>query len=305
MRKGFLATGILLIAVFASVYLFIPSRLIISEVGIAKCSLPAAKRFIFDGSNWTAWKQADSLSEDAYRHQLTNTFYSKADVIISNKNDIRQTALMLVPFGMDSIGVEWKDTIATGNNPFTRITRYNNARQLKKHMDALMSQLLGFLNNKDNIYSTHIFKEQLADRPLLTRRIVLERFPTADDAYNLINTLNLYARQSGDSATGPAMKYSSTIDSLTHELMVAIPTSKTLKGTNEFIIKNLVGGNLIATEIRGGEGSIQIGWNGIRAYKADYQLSSPAIPFESMITDRTKEPDTSKWITRIYYPVRI
>ncbi|HTF30463.1 MAG TPA: hypothetical protein VK625_16535, partial [Flavitalea sp.] len=240
MRKGFLGTGILLIAVFASVYLFIPSRLIISEKGIAKCSLPAAKRLVFDGSNWQAWKRADSLSEDAYRYQLTNTFYSKTDVIISNKSESWQTVLMLVPFGIDSIGVEWKDTIATGNNPFTRITRYNKARRLKKHMDSLISQLLGFLNNKDNIYSTHIFKEQLADRPLLTRRTVLERYPTADDAYNLINTLKLYAKQSGDSATGPAMKYSSPLDSLTHELIVAIPTSKTLKGTNEFIIKNLV-----------------------------------------------------------------
>ena len=29
---------------------------------------------------------------------------------------------------------------------------------------------------------------------------------------------------------------------------------------------------------------------------------SPAIPFESLITNRLEEPDTSKWVTKIYYP---
>jgi hypothetical protein len=28
-----------------------------------------------------------------------------------------------------------------------------------------------------------------------------------------------------------------------------------------------------------------------------------AIPFQSLITDRVKEPDTAKWITKLYAPV--
>ena len=34
----------------------------------------------------------------------------------------------------------------------------------------------------------------------------------------------------------------------------------------------------------------------------DNALSSPAIPFESLVTNRMQEPDTSKWVTKIYYP---
>jgi hypothetical protein len=41
----------------------------------------------------------------------------------------------------------------------------------------------------------------------------------------------------------------------------------------------------------------------VQKYKDDYQRVSPAIPFYSLITDRLKEPDSSKWITKIYFPV--
>jgi len=35
----------------------------------------------------------------------------------------------------------------------------------------------------------------------------------------------------------------------------------------------------------------------------DYQRAIIAIPFQMLITDRTKETDSTKWITRLYYPV--
>ena len=35
----------------------------------------------------------------------------------------------------------------------------------------------------------------------------------------------------------------------------------------------------------------------------DHSLSAPVIPFEYIITDRSKEPDTSKWITKICFPI--
>jgi hypothetical protein len=36
---------------------------------------------------------------------------------------------------------------------------------------------------------------------------------------------------------------------------------------------------------------------------SDYQQTAMAIPFESLVTDRSREPDTLKWITNIYVPV--
>jgi hypothetical protein len=304
MRKGFLATGIFLAAVFAAVYLFIPSKLIISEVGIVNCSLPAAQRFLFEQKHWPDWIDYDSLNAAGKRYQVTNTTFTRTDINIDSDSESYTTTLQLIPFNIDSTGIEWGDTLYTGNNPFTRIGQYQKAKALKKQMDAVMKNMTSFLDDKKQIYSLHIVRAQLKDEPLLSKRIILDHLPSAGDAYKLIDEVKANAASQGDSARGPAMKYSSSIDSINFELMVAIPTTRLLKSNKDFIAKGLVGGNLIAAEIKGGEWTIKKAWENIRQYKADYRLSSPAIPFESMITDRTKEPDTSKWITRIYYPLR-
>jgi hypothetical protein len=304
MRKGFLATGIFLIAVFAAVYLFIPSRLVISEAGIVNCSLPAAQRFLFEQKHWPAWINYDSLAGEGHLYKVTNTTFTKTDIVVDSDSESYITTLRLIPFNLDSTGIEWGDTLYTGNNPFTRISQYQKAKALKKQLNVVMHNMTSFLNDKKKIYSANIVRAQLKDEPLLSKRIIIDHYPTAEDGYKLIGEVKKNAVLQGDSAIGPAMKYSSAIDSNNFELMVAVPTTRLLKSNNGFIAKGLVGGNLIATEIRGGEWTIKQGWNNIRQYKADYKLSSPAIPFESMITDRTKEPDTSRWITKIYYPLR-
>jgi hypothetical protein len=41
----------------------------------------------------------------------------------------------------------------------------------------------------------------------------------------------------------------------------------------------------------------------MKAYMKDFKLTSPAMPFELLVTNRANEPDTSKWVTKIYYPI--
>jgi hypothetical protein len=65
----------------------------------------------------------------------------------------------------------------------------------------------------------------------------------------------------------------------------------------------LGGGNILITEIKGGSASIDKAFKEMENYVSDYRRTPPAIPFQSLVTDRMKEPDTSKWITRIFYPV--
>ncbi len=302
MRKVLLVIcGITLLFVIG-VYLLVPATLRIAEAGVVSASFPAAKRFIFEKQNWHKWSDPESFLN--HSHEITNTFFTKTDIMISNKDGQYQTSLRLIPLNIDSTGIEWEYTLPTGNNPFTRIGKYMQAKRLKMHMDSVMLLLVNFLNDKDRVYGTAVRKEQLPDRPLLSRYIVLNREPTPADTYELLSKVQEQARLQNDSAIGPAMKYSARIDSTRFELMVAIPTSRMLKTNGDYVAKGLVGGNLIATEVHGGESELRKAWKGLEEYKADHRLSSPAIPFEEMRTDRTKEKDSSKWITKIYYPIR-
>lgn len=85
--------------------------------------------------------------------------------------------------------------------------------------------------------------------------------------------------------------------------MVAIATEKELTGTSRFKVKKMVLGNILFAVAKGGLWSIQKSEKQLFYYVTDYHKSSPAIPFQSLITDRSAEPDTNKWQTGLYYPV--
>jgi hypothetical protein len=65
----------------------------------------------------------------------------------------------------------------------------------------------------------------------------------------------------------------------------------------------LGGGNILAAEVKGGPHTIGRGFEVIEKYTEDHNRIAPAMPFQSMVTDRRREPDTSRWITKLYLPV--
>ena len=65
----------------------------------------------------------------------------------------------------------------------------------------------------------------------------------------------------------------------------------------------MVPGNILVSEIKGGDYSAREALREMHQFMTDNNMSSPAIPFQSLVTNRMEEPDTLKWITKIYYPV--
>jgi hypothetical protein len=96
----------------------------------------------------------------------------------------------------------------------------------------------------------------------------------------------------------------STADSINFLTKVAIPVNKRLKDSGKISYRWMLGGGkILVTEIKGGFYSIKKGFTEMDNYVNDYKRIAPAIPFQSLITDRIREPDTTKWITKIFYPV--
>jgi hypothetical protein len=56
-------------------------------------------------------------------------------------------------------------------------------------------------------------------------------------------------------------------------------------------------------EVKGGFLTIDAAYKELQLFIEDYQRTSMAIPFESLITDRRIEQDTMKWISIICQPV--
>ena len=65
----------------------------------------------------------------------------------------------------------------------------------------------------------------------------------------------------------------------------------------------MVPGKILVAEVKGGAYTADEALRQLTMYMDDNHLVSPAIPFQSLVTERSKEPDTTKWITKIYFPV--
>ncbi len=55
--------------------------------------------------------------------------------------------------------------------------------------------------------------------------------------------------------------------------------------------------------MKGGRSVSDSAMKKMELFASDHRLFNIALPFLSLITDRTKEKDSSKWVTKIYYPV--
>ena len=60
---------------------------------------------------------------------------------------------------------------------------------------------------------------------------------------------------------------------------------------------------LLMAEVCGGDWTVSQAIGQLQLFIKDYRMESVAPSFETLVTDRSKEPDTTKWVTRIYFPV--
>ena len=65
----------------------------------------------------------------------------------------------------------------------------------------------------------------------------------------------------------------------------------------------MVLGNILTGEVKGGVYVVTQAEQELKNFVTDFRRMSPAIPYQSLITNRMQETDTAKWITRLYYPI--
>src|ERR1700755_1501609 len=88
-----------LIVLIACVYIFIPSRLIISKIIKGNTSVNAAHRYLLDTSQWHKW-----WPRDQPEYTITGVFYNEVRFRISNDGDTSAGgALRIGGIGYDSL----------------------------------------------------------------------------------------------------------------------------------------------------------------------------------------------------------
>lgn len=301
---------------FLFTYFFIPSKIEISKVQFIKCSVNGASRVLRDESSWKNWWPKKFHNEDkkkqpadssffynGYSYQLKDVFYNSVSILIQSKNTSIHSRINLVRISTDSLVAIWKCNFKEVSNPFKRISNYQKAIKLREDLTSILLAYKNFIEQPSNIYGVNFNVIMSKDSTLVAIKKTCKTYPSTSDIYALIGKLKSYIREQNAKENNLPMLNVKTLQDSTFEMMVAIPVNKQLPGKSDIFFSRFVPWKVLTAEVRGGNKTVENALAQMKTYINDYQKTAMAIPFASLVTDRSKEPDTSKWITRIYTPV--
>ena len=287
-------------------FFLIPSILTIDETTTIHASPPAALRVLQKEDYWKKWWPTDSATQLTYgkthfiiREKLHNQF--KLDIV--HKSDSIKSVLNIIPINYDTVQIEWIAVQKTSTNPFTRIRQYFSHAERKKEIRTILAAMNSYMGQQKNIYGIDFRREVVSDTLMVSIKKEFNAYPGVLQIDSMIQTLRKYILSQNAKAVDSPMLHVDEIGKDHFTAQVAIPTDKPLKNSGEIEFRRMVQGYMLIADVKGGQATVQTAIAEIENMLRDFMRTSPAIPFELMITDRAKEPDTTKWITRIYYPV--
>ena len=305
MKKILIGLVLSMAFLLAAVYLFIPHKIKIEAIVPLNAAVPGVLRTLENDSNWKRWWPGETpfaYNEESYfiRGNIFNVF----DIDIYTDKDTINSRMELVFVKTNTMMILWNAEQVHSNNPFKRFTQYRHAKEMEKNLKAILQSMKAFLEKRENIYGFDIKEILVKDSVLISTRRTFDHFPNTQEVDAMIQSLKKYIVQNNAIEKNLPMLNVVKLDSSHYKAMTAIPVDRALPETNEFAPKFLLkGGYILEAQIQGGPFTIENSLKEFENFRADYKFNSPAIPYQLLVTDRVKEADTTKWITRLYYPV--
>lgn len=306
MRK-WIAAIIVLMLILVCVYWFIPKEVSIHQRIIIPANIKAFARKISNENDWNQWWSGKRKSQSSFEYKgniytLTEKKLSSLVINIFTGKDSLTTELTFIPLQSDSIEVAWSSLNGEKKKLLSRIGN-SSTKNINEDIHFLLNKIQSVYSNEDNIYGFHIVNDLVADSNFIFTSTTSAKYPTTDAVYKMVDRLKSYVQKNGAKETGYPMLNIYREDSF-YIAKVAVPIDKKLNDYGDIQYRwMLKGGNILITEVKGGPHQIEKAFNEMANYVDDHRRTAPAIPFQSLITDRRQEPDTNKWVTKIYWPV--
>lgn len=302
MKKAlFVASGILLI-LLAAVYLLIPSRLNVVVVLPVKCNVNAADRSLRDTANFAKWW--GDQDSGVVRCRVTGLFRRMVDVMIDDRGLRIPSRLSVVPnIRVDSCSLRWEVDLSSGLNPIGRIERYRRAKSLGSDMQGILAGLGSRLEDQRLVYGMEITEGNTTDSALVSTVRTFDHYPSDSVIYSLIGKLQQFVERNGGHETGyPMLNVTGELRG-EYKVEVGLPIDGFMAGKGDINWRRLIRVVFLEADVRGGDRTVRKAVSQMANYISDYQRTVMAIPYQSLVTDRMQERDTTKWVTRLYVPV--
>ena len=312
MKKWFLAS-IALILLLLFVYFLVPGDIQIHPRLLVAANTKAFARVISDDQKRTDWwpekkinrNQSYSVFEfNGNTYSFTKKNLSSLVVTVNKGKDSVLTELVFIPLHEDTVELTWNGFKKTSLNPIRRIHDFLWMKSVNSDLRFLLKKIQAHYSNEDDLYGFHIQKSLVAGSDLISTFATSKIYPTTEFIYNQVDRLKNYIQKNGaEELDYPMLNIHKNMDSV-YVARVAIMVDQKLKDSGDIQYRwMLKGGNILVTEVKGGPHQIEKAFIEMGNYVDDHRHIAPAIPFQSLITDRRQELDTNKWVTKLYWPV--
>jgi len=300
---------VLVVVFFAGIYIYIPST--ITSIGsvVVKTAEHHAADFLTSNKGWKTWWPGRKL-EDGKTYQYHDKSYklvklsnSGASLVSVADQDSVNANITFIAADKESTTITWATTLKSSLNPFKRIKQYEETVDLTKNSDELLQHLKQFLDDDKKVYQIDVSIQKVKDSVILTTNTILDHAPDMQQVYKMIEVLKQQVVQQKAVEIGPPMLNVHQSGVNEFGVMVGIPIDRVIKTSGQTSINKMVLGNILVAEVKGGLNTVQSAINSLDTYRTDHSLVSPAMPYQSLITNRLTEHDTAKWITKIYCPI--
>lgn len=313
MKKWLIGGSAILILFLIVCQVILPQTIIVKKSMTANVNLNGAFRFLSNDTNWKKWwPQLTATGKDSmirfesggYRFTKKKVGYNSFTIAVQKNGKVYNSLLLLLSTGTDSTQLDWSTTLHSDHNdPFAKISLFLKSRNLRITLDRVLNTMAKYISKVRHIYGINIKEEKIKIEFMVSTRMSYSHYPTTEDVYKMIGKIKKHMKsQNAEQEDFPIFHISATGGN-DYELLVAIPVTKQLPDSGIFSTKKMLkNGNMLVTEITGGNYHVDSVIKQMDKYAFDHQYRNIALPFQSFITDRTKVTDSSKWLTRIGYP---
>jgi hypothetical protein len=312
MKKWIVWFIVILLLGVASIYFFIPAKIVITNISSAEATITGEFRYISQEENWEKWwRDADGKTHspgEPFRYgtsefRINRRSYNAVGIDIRQDGGNFPSFLNLISYAIDSTGAVWACETPSTVNPFLRVRNYLQAREIKKNMTGVMKVFSAFISKPKNVYGMTIYKTTVHDTLMVSARFTSPAYPTTAQLYAYFDTLkHTIIKQKALPVGFPIMNLRKMPDG-SFETQTGMPTARLLKNDGKILALRMPPGLFMTADIKGGAYTVDEAMRQLDLFIQEYNRIKIATGFQILITDRRQEPDTTKWITKIKIPI--
>ena len=308
MKKWILTVSVLVVVIISILYFLIPANQNAGYQTVVNCTQTASSRKIIYTEKWKLWWPGEKINDTLYKYQnytysIDKILLNGIEITISDNKSSVKGFFQFGYYGHDSTRFDLTYKNNFSSNPLKRFQQYFQLKGFESNVISLLGNIRKYFDNPENIYRLNIIADKVVESSLISLKKTFQHYPSTIEIYQAIDSVKGYIKKAAGEEAGFPMLHVENRGPENFELMVAIPTTNELPTEGQFLLKRMHAGYALTAEVTGGVYRVMDGERELANYIIDYKINSPAIPFQSLVTNRLQETDTTKWITKLNYPV--